>query len=129
MTLSPADYTVLNDAIADLRAWDEAQRTSDAGARVNPMVARALDVLEQLANGDEADVRNVFTLSAAVVADVIGFLEFTEQTADRSAVSTRRAARDLLVVLRRAHATALPAPEPSSEDAPLAGRRGGDGRA
>jgi len=114
--LSPADYQDLNDAIADLRAWEDAQRAGErTGTRVNPMVARALHVLSELANGDERRVRDVLTLSAAVVADVIGFLEFAEQTGDRRAASTRRAARDVLVRLRRSYAAAPPAPDAASE--------------
>ena len=108
MPLSPADYATLNAAIADLRVWDARQC---ADGRVNPMAGLALGVLETLADGDEADVRNLMTLSAAVVADAIGFLEFAEQTSDRSARVTRRAARHLLVVLRHAHAKAPPTRE------------------
>ena len=55
MILSRVDYTALNAAVADLRAWDERDALkARAGGRRNAMTARVAEDLACLGDADEA---------------------------------------------------------------------------
>ena len=56
--LSPADYAVLNAAVADVRARDACDALkARAGGRRNAMRARVATHLEWIANADEGSSR------------------------------------------------------------------------
>ena len=108
MTLSPADYAVLNAAIADLRAWDARDAlTAKAGGRRNAMIARVAGDLERVANADE-DGELPYVLRLFPYRETLDFYEYGVIQASVAGLEDARAAR-AIIAFRRPPALALSA--------------------
>ena len=113
MTLSPADYAVLNAAVLDLRAWDVRQHQGPGSVRVNLRLGQVAENLERIATAREG-AELPFVLRLYPYAEDLAFLEYAVVNAgvagDEAARETRLAAVALLTRLRDAQAASTTPP-------------------